>query len=883
MAATADLRQLLERSRLLASSISHQTDLPPIERNLEQIEAQSRRLASKVTKPGEAPERRAPYFLAGIGIDGEKLTEHVKGIKVLNAFEPREILADTDITSYLEHKYKQTVTSVIADGREQTMRDYQENFERAIRIDWERMKRRVFEELGQYKPSLRSTGIDTASYIGTPYAQRVLTTPGGMTPARATVETPTRTPATISRDRQSVLQRSESRLQVNQRMMLYYDVIRRLNEHRLQKRDFGIINSFYEVAKKIGIESKQRILQGWRALSMIVGEKNVLEGRFQGIPLKERQFTKAYNAHPESKLAAKLREEHVTGARHYLEVEYNEWCQQFIEHYRTEAQLGGVPSVVHTARAFLRAYHRQNGGVPTTSLDMFEGIPLWGLIFNLTRRGKLVEALNVAKSLEKCINKNDLIFLKYFDEYVNHKRLSKTSRDQLMAELKKRDLFKQMEDPYKIVMFYLVAQVKFGNASSLSKSVIRTVEDYLWFKLAIVREPSEGHGRESSYEVYTIRDLQKEIAQDEVSDNVSMSGKDFTECDVEAVHFAIALAYYGLLRVPETQDAVSLFLEKDEQAYLNFNSLMYFYPQRFSQSNPREALQYTILMYLYGDTDSEFGRQQIDISHDYVRQLVYENQAFSELIGSTVLGTEGEIKRFTPLMFLRTEYDFKDKIIKPLARQCENDGRFKAAVSLFELIQDYEMIIVILNKMLGEYIYNKLHKTTFSKEDLEELNPIDIKAIFERYEAQTIISHQAYPNRVQDCRNLIRITDFMLLYENKDYGKAMDLIEEVDVIPLDGDINRVARCANQLSMYDDALKRNIPDIMLMIMQNMHDYYVHLKTTVTSHTLYKNDDAYLKMEHLQRKARNLVHFAGYVNVKVPPNVYSQLNTLEVSMR
>jgi len=54
-----------------------------------------------------------------------------------------------------------------------------------------------------------------------------------------------------------------------------------------------------------------------------------------------------------------------------------------------------------------------------------------------------------------------------------------------MAELKKRDLFKQMEDPYKIVMLYLVAQVNFGNASSLSKSVIRTVEDYLWFKVSL--------------------------------------------------------------------------------------------------------------------------------------------------------------------------------------------------------------------------------------------------------------------------------------------------------------------------------------------------------------------------------------------------------------
>ena len=145
------------------------------------------------------------------------------------------------------------------------------------------------------------------------------------------------------------------------------------------------------------------------------------------------------------------------------------------------------------------------------------------------------------------------------------------------------------------------------------------------------------------------------------------------------------MAYYGLLRVPETQDAVSLceyacsfimrntlsfgilltlylfslllsVLEKDEQAYLNFNSLMYFYPQRFSQASPREALQYTILMYLYGDLDSEFGRQQIEISHDYVRQLVYENQAFSELIGSTVLGTVSGLARM-----VRDNSDFVGK------------------------------------------------------------------------------------------------------------------------------------------------------------------------------------------------------------------------------
>ena len=102
------------------------------------------------------------------------------------------------------------------------------------------------------------------------------------------------------------------------------------------------------------------------------------------------------------------------------------------------------------------------------------------------------------------------------------------------------------------------------------------------------------------------------------------------------------------------------------------------------------------------------------------------------------------------------------------------------------------------------------------------------------------------------------------------------MIEEVDIIPLDGDINRVARCANQLLMYDDSLKRNIPDIMLMVMQNMHDYYVHLKTTVTSHTLYKNDDAYL-VSRIIRRERGVLNIVKELVLKLSSVLYLENGT------
>lgn len=61
MAAPASLKQLLEQSKRLTNHITN-TDLPQIERGLEQIESQSRKLVAKASRAGEGLDTRAYVF-----------------------------------------------------------------------------------------------------------------------------------------------------------------------------------------------------------------------------------------------------------------------------------------------------------------------------------------------------------------------------------------------------------------------------------------------------------------------------------------------------------------------------------------------------------------------------------------------------------------------------------------------------------------------------------------------------------------------------------------------------------------------------------------------------------------------------------------------------
>jgi SOS response regulatory protein OraA/RecX len=82
-----------EQSRQLTSHIISQSHAP-IERSLEQIQEQTKRLMRR-TVQDESADAKAAYLLANRGFDAETVREQVNEINL--TFEPLSGVADTDI------------------------------------------------------------------------------------------------------------------------------------------------------------------------------------------------------------------------------------------------------------------------------------------------------------------------------------------------------------------------------------------------------------------------------------------------------------------------------------------------------------------------------------------------------------------------------------------------------------------------------------------------------------------------------------------------------------------------------------------------------------------------------------------------------------------
>ncbi|KAG9302164.1 hypothetical protein G9A89_020598 [Geosiphon pyriformis] len=893
MSKHAILRHLLEKSQNIANSVSAKKDLPPIERNLEEIETQSRKFASKINKPGESPEKKAPFFLANIGIDGDKLSQTVRSINVLGTFEPRELISEADTTNYVEYKYRSTVTSIIQDGHNQTIQDYHDEFERSLNLDWERSKIKVFEELGQHQPFTHGSINDQDSSF-TPYRGETPKTGGPSLRAA---------PTSWPNGKALMIPRSEAIGTLNSRMGHYSEAVVKLNASRVRGVDFAVLNSFENAARKISSERGNKlIIECWRALARIVGEENVLEGQFQRNHLKERQFANPYQSRIQpgyNELEKRL----LAGSRQYLEEQYKQFLEDYIAGHRKEAHMGGVPSPRNKAEAFMRANHRPNGGKTLDHLETnAEKIPIWGVIFTLIRVGLLNEALEVARDNERLFHRNDKPFLTYFTDYVQkNRRLSRDTREQLVAEIKQRIKLsaKHPQDYYKLTVYHILAQL---SLTTFPNTAIPSTEDYLWFNLMIIQyDNSES---DSINETVFARDFQKYIVQFGPNSYTS-DGKDpvqyfkvllisaqferavdylvKTDFSVEAVHFGIALAYYGLLRAPDSQETMAMLVESSDgiSAYLNFNALIYNYAQRFYTLNPRLVVHYFSFMHLYGDDQTEAGRHQIELSHAYIRQLVFDTCSFEELLGDPRKNIAGEIVANLKILRIDSDTEYKAKIIAPLGRQFEENGKYRHALQLFELAKDYDALISVLNKMLGEYIWMHSHHQASPDAD-SELDPAFVKRKFQQYETDHLLYHSGTA-LVRDCELLMDLTDFVRYFNQKDYVKALEFIEELNIFPLDDDLAGMAKRNQELYTASKELRRNIPDLMVLTMESMYEYHKQLKMKASPGGLLFDNDNYSKMQNIQRKARSLMTFVGLIKQSLPTDTYNSLARLEVLMR
>ncbi|CEQ40752.1 SPOSA6832_02404, partial [Sporobolomyces salmonicolor] len=765
----ASLASLLEQSQRLQTAVAQPgVDLPSIQLGLDQIESQSRRIAGRSLKEN-GTAGNAAYLLASGGVNADQLSSNINSVNLTNTFEPLLPLSDTDVEGYLRHTHEQTIISAIEEGRRATTSDFYRNLDSKMRRDWEKQKEKLFEELGRHQAG-----------------------------AGAAIETPRRKGASAGFERGArgtPLTSASSSLQMHSKMMRYDRVIRRLNEFRKEGYAFGVVSALGEAS--VGTSAGDSTTETWRLLSHVVQERDVLNGEFQRTALQERQYAKAYLAdNQETQEAVELRKMISDGGRAYLEEQFLAYVEKTLASRPAEAGLGGVPSIQNKIRAFLNVKYQKNGSWsnPALEVGIANNTPVWARIYYLLRSGHAKEALQFATENEAQIQKLEKSFVPYFKAWLDSPdlRLPKLLRDRFLAEYNQRIRYlTDTSDPYKHALYKLIGRVEISRRNV--PGVTQTTEDWLWFQLMLAIGFLQQH---SAYQA-------------------------------DAVHFAIALCYYGLIRVPsqsktadvELRTLLSLAaLAPDADSHssstvvdptsptpsLNFARLIHRYTRAFVHSDAVEALQYLYLVCLNADLQPPRGEEQVSLAHEYVRELVMETRQYSALLGDVRNdGTKvpGQIERDLKLLHLPDSRSYLLGIVKSAAQRADSEQRFSEAILLYNLAEEYDAVIAVLNVELGNSLskpstsiagrvggsadgnayFRDEGKGTVGMAAGQEDVAMVARSILEHYDRSAGMGGKVSRKRKETCEVLMRLKEAMGAYEQGKLEQALQAHHRIDV------------------------------------------------------------------------------------------------------
>ncbi|KAF9928608.1 hypothetical protein FBU30_002283 [Linnemannia zychae] len=876
------LAQLAEQSKQLTSHISG-LQVPQIKRGIDQIESQSRKLAAKASKPNDGSENKGQFFLAKGGIDANAINTTLNSINLKSTFEPFQPIHDTDTDSFLRHQHEQIIINTIDESRRETVMDFDSNFETSLNHDWERTKKRIFEELGQNQGqggrSDTDLGQSTRSFRG--QASLVQSQIGSYTPGFGQ--------STASLD------------VIFSKLKPYYKVVYDLCEARLQGAAYPLATTFVDASRMAHKDQPNpKITETWELLTSVLGEQELRNGRFQSMALKERVYANAYLMSPYRSPAATLLRDRLTkGSKNFLERQFLAYVQASVAENPAEANLGGVPSLINTIRAFVQLKYLRYGSWSQPNLEIVNGQAVWAQIYYLFRTGHIQDALQFASDNELNLNPADRPFVSYLRAYwqSEDRTLPSNMQERLRNDFNNRIRYSSdTVDPYKLTLFKIIGQCELTKRTT---PVIGAVEDFIWLHLSLIREPRDNAAAHEKYDLADFQALVLKYGPTHFNPNgnnplqyfqVLIHSQQFERAiyylysfkayALDTVHMAVALTYYGLLRIPAVHRvsdpnpfSTSTDAQGHEVAHFNFTHLIHYQARIIAERYPTEALLYLYQICLNTDLTPEINKEQIALCHNYIQDLVLQAKDYSTLLGSNAHGikTPGVIEKYLSLIKIANTHQFVKDITIAAAKSKAKEGRVEDAIQLYSIAESYNDVVELLNRQLAEYVSNP----GLASAGEVGINIPAILRLKNEYTNDPKINMQIMPRNLATCGILLKLVEFSELYDRAKYDQAISLIEDLGLIPLEADMAGIAKMADEFQALDECVARNLPDILLKTMDSLYRQY----------QIYKNspyDDVGRRdsITMLKRRARTLMMFAGSIKFRMPADTYAKLNRLDV---
>uniref|UniRef100_A0A8C3NTU9 Nuclear pore complex protein Nup93 n=1 Tax=Cyanoderma ruficeps TaxID=181631 RepID=A0A8C3NTU9_9PASS len=660
---TEGFGELLQQAEQLAAETEGISELPHVERNLQEIQQAGERLRSRtLTRTSqETANVKASVLLGSKGLDISHISQRLESLSAATTFEPLEPVKDTDIQGFLKNEKDNALLSAIEESRRRTFAMAEEYHRESMLVEWEQVKQRILHSLlASGEDALDFTQENEPSYVGE------VGPPG-----------------------RSSLDRVE--MAYARQIYIYNEKI--VNGH-LQP------NLVDLCAATAGLDDKN-ISEMWAMVKQMTDVTLVPASD----ALKVRTNME-------------VRMEFVRHALHYLEESYKNYTFVTVFGNLHQAQLGGVPGTYQLVRSFLNI--KLPASVPGLQDGEVEGHPVWALIYYCMRCGDLTAAMHVVKRAQHQLGE----FKTWFQEYMHSKdrRLSPATENKL--RLHYRRALRNNTDPYKRAVYCIIGRCDITDNQS---EVADKTEDYLWLKLNQVcfddggtsspqdrltlsqfqKQLLEDYG-ESHFAVNQPPFLYFQVlfltAQFEAA-IAFLFRTEHLRC--HAVHVALVLFELKLLLKASGQSAQLLSHEAGDPPAvrrLNFVRLLMLYTRKFESTDPREALQY--FYFLRNEKDSQGENMFLRC----VSEIVIESREFDMILGKL----EKDGSRKNPDKVLELMNKLLSPVVPQISTPQSNKERLKNMAH--SIAERYKAQGITAKKSIDSTFYLLLDLITFFDE-----------------------------------------------------------------------------------------------------------------------------------------------------------------------
>ncbi|KAI3446491.1 hypothetical protein Pfo_031090 [Paulownia fortunei] len=784
MASDADMSgwtDLLHSSSKLIEQAAPSAQFPPLQRNLDQLEALSKKLKAKTLR-AEAPSQSiaATRLLAREGLNAEQLARDLKSFELKTTFEDVFPAEATTVEEYLQQVHEMAMLSAVQEAQKDNLRSFNDYMMSVLEEDWQKEKRDFLQSLSRIS-TLPRTNIRVSSSGVSRQGQIVpMTSSPEVSSGPSSME-----PALLA-----------NKPVIEKKAAAYAEVVKNLNSARLHGLPFKPAAAFRNAYESLKLDSSGAksvsMLKIWHLIMTLMGED----------PTVQRNISKRMSL--------------VMGARRHLEWGHEKYVMDMIQSHPAQAALGGAVGNLQRIRAFLRMRLRDYGVLDFDASDARRQPPIdttWQQIYFCLRTGYYDDALGVART-----SRVSQQFTPLLAEWITTGGMVSTETATAASEecdkiLRMVDrVGRPSYDKKKLLLHAIIS----GSRRLIDRllrelpTVFNTIEDFLWFMLSAVRDSSGGsspsvvlNGGISSY---SLEDLQAYLNKFEPS-YYTKNGKDplvypyvlllsiqllpavlhlskdigDDGYSVDSVHISIVLADYGVLSevsgsgqklgVMDAFAETSSLIRQYGAAYLRHGDLLM-------------ALEYYVqaAAAVGGGQLSWIGRGNVDQQRQrtlMLKQLLTEillrDGGIYLLLGSRGAG-EGQLGKFL------TDGKTRHQFLLEAARQCQDAGLYDKSIEIQKRIGTFSSALDTINKCLSEAI------SALSRGRLDGESRItglihSGNEILETFKYYPEISPQERANVMEQQTVLRQLEAILAIHKLARSGNQLDALREVAKLP----------------------------------------------------------------------------------------------------